>query len=110
MNNDYSYIIHNNGDLSKKDQSLAKELFPVSTAREARKFHRQIPGYKMTPLEALPNLAHMLGVGGIFIKDEAQRLELNSFKVMGGSFAIYRFVKKMLGMEDKELTLSLIHI
>ena len=104
MNNDYSYIIHNNGDLSKKDQSLAKELFPVSTAREARKFHRQIPGYKMTPLEALPNLAHMLGVGGIFIKDEAQRLELNSFKVMGGSFAIYRFVKKMLGMEDKELT------
>ena len=40
MNNDYSYIIHNNGDLSKKDQSLAKELFPVSTAREARKFAR----------------------------------------------------------------------
>ena len=52
MNNDYHYIIHNNGDVSKKDQALAKELFPVSVAREARKFHRQIPGYKMTPLEA----------------------------------------------------------
>ena len=104
MNNDYHYIIHNNGDVSKKDQALAKELFPVSVAREARKFHRQIPGYKMTPLEALPNLAHMIGVGGIYIKDEAQRLELNSFKVMGGSFAIYRFMKKLLGMEDQELS------
>lgn len=104
MNREYKYIIHNDGDLSKKDQSLAKELFPVSMAREARKFHRQIPGYKMTPLAALPNLAQMLNVGGIFIKDEAQRLELNSFKVMGGSFAIYRFMKKLLHMEDQELS------
>ena len=46
----------------------------------------------------------MIGVGGIYIKDEAQRLELNSFKVMGGSFAIYRFMKKLLGMEDQELS------
>ncbi len=104
MINDYEYIIHNNGDLSKKDQTKAKEMFPVTIAREARKFHRQIPGYKMTPLLAMPNLSHMLGVGGIYIKNEAERLELNSFKVMGGSFAIYRFMKKLLGMEDKELT------
>ena len=86
--NDYEYIIHNNGYVSKNDQSLAKKLFTVETAREARHFHRQIPGYHMTPLAALPNLAHMLGIGGIYIKDEAQRLELNSFKVMGGSFAV----------------------
>ena len=58
----------------------------------------------MTPLRALPNLADMLGVGGIYIKDEAQRLELNSFKVMGGSFAVYRFIQKKLNMEDQELS------
>ena len=102
--NDYQYIIHNNGDLSKKNQENAKKMFPVEIAREARKFHRQIPGYKMTPLDAMPNLAHMLGLGGIYIKNEAMRLELNSFKVMGGSFAIYRFMKKFLGMEDQELS------
>ena len=102
--NDYEYIIHNNGDVSKKDQSLAKKLFTVQTAREARQFHRQIPGYHMTPLAALPNLAHMLGIGGIYIKDEAQRLELNSFKVMGGSFAVYNLIRRLLHMEDQDLT------
>lgn len=101
--NDYQYIIHNNGDLSKKNQENARKMFLVEIAREARKFHRQIPGYRMTPLVAMPNLAHMLGLGGIYIKNEAMRLELNSFKVMGGSFAIYRFIKKLLN-EDKELT------
>ncbi|MFC2821505.1 MAG: diaminopropionate ammonia-lyase [Sphaerochaeta sp.] len=103
MTNDYSYIV-NNLESDKKDQSLAKKLFPISVAREARKFHRQIPGYRMTGLEALPNLAQMLGVGGIYVKDEAQRLELNSFKVMGGSFAIYNLIKKLLHKENEELS------
>lgn len=98
---DFKYIIAKD---IEKDQRKARELFPVTVARVARKFHRQIPGYKMTPLEAMPNLAQMLGVGGIYIKDEAQRLELNSFKVMGGSFAIYRFIQKRLGISDKDLT------
>ncbi len=102
--NDYEYIIHNDGDISKKNQDNAKRMFPITIACEARKFHRQIPGYRMTPLVAMPNLAQMLGLGGIYIKNEAMRLELNSFKVMGGSFAIYRFIKKLLNMEDKELS------
>ncbi|MBR1918156.1 MAG: pyridoxal-phosphate dependent enzyme, partial [Spirochaetales bacterium] len=106
MHHDYEYIIHNDGSLEKKDQRLAKELFSIEHARDARKFHRQIPGYRMTPLESLPNLASMLKIGGIYIKDEAQRLTLNSFKVMGGSYAVYRFIKKYLGAEDRDLSFS----
>lgn len=97
---DFDYIVRT----KKKDFTKAEELFNIDCARTARAFHRQIPGYKMTPLRSLPNLAHMLGLGGIYVKDEAQRLELNSFKVMGGSFALYRFIQKKLGMSDKELT------
>ncbi len=97
---DFEYILNKN----EKDQSKAKELFPIEKAREARHFHRQIPGYKVTPLRALPNLAQMLGLGGIYIKDEAERLELNSFKVMGGSFAVYCFLKKKLNMENEDVT------
>jgi len=85
-----------------KNLALSKELFSIEKARSARKFHRQIPGYQMSPLRALPNLARMFGVGGLWIKDEANRLELNSFKVLGGSFALYRFIQSKLGLQDQE--------
>lgn len=40
------------------------------------------------------------------MKDESQRLHLDSFKVLGGSFAIYQFLRKRLGIRDRELTIS----
>ncbi len=104
MNNtkpDISWVV---ADRTEKDVSLSKEMFPISRSREARKFHRQIPGYKMSPLRSLPNLAHLFGVGGIWVKDESCRLELNSFKVLGGSFAIYRFIQERLSLPAERLT------
>ena len=86
-----------------KNLQTAKEMFPVEVSRTSRKFHRQIPGYKMSPLRALPNLAHMFGVGGIWVKDESVRMELNSFKVLGGSFALYRFIQDKLGLDDEHM-------
>ena len=99
-NHDYQYILRT----KEKDFSAADELFNIQQARTARAFHRQMPGYKMTPLRSLPHLAQMLGLGGIYVKDEAQRLQLNSFKVMGGSFAIYRFIQKKLGIPDEKMS------
>ncbi|ORC29891.1 diaminopropionate ammonia-lyase [Marispirochaeta aestuarii] len=86
---------------TSKNTGIAKKMFPLEVSRTARKFHRQIPGYKMSPLRALPNLAQMFGVGGILVKDESLRLELNSFKVLGGSFALYRFIQEKIGIDDK---------
>ncbi|MEA2001837.1 MAG: diaminopropionate ammonia-lyase [Actinomycetota bacterium] len=79
-------------------------VFPAGVFEEARSFHRQIPGYRPSPLRSLPNLASMLSVGGIWVKDESVRLNLNSFKVLGGSFAIYRFIKSKLGLDDESLS------
>ncbi len=86
------------------DKGLSRRRFPMETARAARRFHRQIPGYRMSPLRSLSQLAHMFGVGGIWVKDESVRLELNSFKVLGGSFAIYRFVQERLGLPDEQMS------
>lgn len=88
----------------KKDYSESEKMFPIEIARVARRFHREIPGYRPTPLCSLPNLSNMLGVESIWVKDEAQRLELNSFKVMGGSFAIFRLIQKKLGLSDSEMS------
>lgn len=77
-------------------------LFPPGTPRLTRSFHQQIPGYRISPLKSLPNLAHMLGLGGIWVKDESSRLALSSFKVLGGSYAIYRTLKQMLGLNEHD--------
>ena len=76
-----------------------EELFPREVFEQTRNFHRQIPGYRISPLRNLSNPASMVGVAGIWVKDESQRLSLNSFKVLGGSFAIYRFILDRLGLE-----------
>ena len=78
-------------------------ILPAELLREPRRFHRQIPGFRSSPLKALPALAARLGLGGVWIKDEAVRLDLGSFKVLGGSFAIYRYLRRRLGAEDRDL-------
>jgi diaminopropionate ammonia-lyase len=82
-----------------------QELFPPGVAQAARRFHRQIPGFGTTPLKSLNRLADLLGLGGIWVKDESQRLNLGSFKVLGGSFAIYRYIQDRLKL-DHELDFS----
>lgn len=71
---------------------------------KARKFHRSFPQYKETPLQELKNLAGYLGLKDVFVKDESYRFGLNAFKVLGGSYAIGRFVADKTGMDIDELT------
>ncbi len=89
-------------DIARSD--AVNTVFPAGVFEDARSFHRQIPGYRPSPLRSLPNLASMLSVGGIWVKDESVRLNLNSFKVLGGSFAIYRFIKAELGLDGQDLS------
>ncbi len=81
-------------------------IMPAGVVDEARGFHGQIPGFRSSPLKRLRGLGAMLGVGGVWVKDEAVRLDLGSFKVLGGSFAIYRYLRQRLGAEDRELSFA----
>ena len=87
------------------DAHLA-ELLPAGLPRKIRSFHRQLPGYRMSPLKGLSNLAAKLGLGGIWVKDESARLDLRSFKVLGGSYAIYKLIQKRLRLDDDELSFA----
>ena len=86
--------------------AVVSELIPPEVPRQARRFHRQIPGYRISPLKGLTNLAERLGLGGIWVKDESARLNLRSFKVLGGSYAIYQLIRERLGITDRELSFS----
>ncbi len=60
----------------------------------AREFHAGLPGYAPTPLVERPGLAAGLGVGRVFVKDEATRMGLAAFKVLGGSWAVHQVLMR----------------
>ncbi len=63
---------------------------------EARDEIRRWPGYAPTPLVALDGLAAAARVDKLFYKDEAHRFTLNSFKALGGAYAVLRLLKSRL--------------
>ncbi len=77
-------------------RELPESLSPA-TALGVRAFHRQLPGYKPTPLVRLERLARTWGFADIFVKDESPRFGLKAFKVLGGSYAVARLVCRKLG-------------
>ncbi len=83
----------------------ASGIVPREVVEEVRWFHSQLPGFRETPLRSLTSMAEELGLGGIWVKDEAERCELSSFKVLGGAYAVYRLLKRRLG-EDGPLSFS----
>jgi diaminopropionate ammonia-lyase len=83
---------------------LIKKTFSWEIARQALAFHQQIPNYKMTSLVNLSALAKELKVGGIWVKNEAERLNLNSFKGLGGTFALYRFIQEKLNIPAEKMS------
>lgn len=73
------------------DERYAAALGPGGAARSAD-FFRRHPAYRVTPLTFLPGLAGELGVEAIHVKDESERLDLGSFKALGGMVAVARLV------------------
>ena len=71
-------------------------LMSVNNVKTAKHFHASFPHYATTPLAALSGLSRELGVRGIFVKDESYRFGLNAFKVLGGSYAIARYIANAL--------------
>ena len=61
-------------------------------------FHRRLPGYQPTPLINVPELARILGVAQVLVKDESSRLGLPAFKILGASWAVYRALETRLGL------------
>ncbi len=54
------------------------------------------PDYRPTPLVALPGLARRLGLARLDYKDEGQRFGLESFKALGGAYAVLRVLQDHL--------------
>ena len=79
------------------------DLMSEENVTKANEFHKSFPQYSVTPLQKLSALADYIGVKGIYCKDESYRFGLNAFKVLGGSYAMGRYIAQELGRDISEL-------
>ena len=85
-----------------EDKNLS--VMSLENVAKARAFHQSFPQYSVTPLADLKGMAESLGLGGLFVKDESYRFGLNAFKVLGGSFAMARYIAQKTGKDVSEMT------
>ncbi|MEG2480399.1 MAG: diaminopropionate ammonia-lyase [Clostridia bacterium] len=69
-------------------------VMSTQNVQMAQNFHQSFPQYSVTPLQELNGMAHELEISGFYVKDESYRFGLNAFKVLGGSFAMARYIAK----------------
>ena len=79
-------------------------IMAVKEVKKARAFHESFPQYKVTPLGRLEeSMAEYLGLAKAAVKDESYRFGLNAFKVLGGSYAIAKYIAKETGRDISEM-------
>ena len=101
-------------DLKYKSRQVPKtsdpylSLMSKEEVTKARNFHRTFPQYQETPLRSLKQMASYLGLGTVVVKDESFRYGLNSFKALGGAYAMGRFLAGEVGRDISELSYSVL--
>jgi diaminopropionate ammonia-lyase len=86
-----------------KTSNKSLDIMSPEKVSKAASFHKSFPEYTQTPLAKLDNMAKLLGLKSLYVKDESYRFGLNAFKVLGGSFAIGCYIAKKLGKDISEL-------
>ena len=89
-----------------EDKNLS--IMSVVEVKKARAFHESIPQYQVTPLADLKNMAEYLGLAKACVKDESCRFGLNAFKVLGGSYAIARYIAKETKRDISQMPYSVL--
>ncbi|WP_099355094.1 diaminopropionate ammonia-lyase [Fredinandcohnia onubensis] len=94
-----------NDNTRKTDSEKASAAFMNrEVVEKVRNFHKSFPEYKVTPLHSLAELSKQFGVRNIWVKDESYRFGLNAFKVLGGSYAVGKYLAERLNVDISELS------
>lgn len=96
MGNYLDYIKNHRARDSSADKA-STDFVSQDVAKRVRSIYSSMPEYYRTPLVSLEKLSEKIGVGKILVKDESYRFGLNSFKSLGGIYAIYKTLEEMAG-------------
>lgn len=93
--------------MKRTDGPMASvEFLSKQEIGKVRNFHKSFSEYQETPLRSLDTLAGVLGVAGVYVKDESYRFGLNAFKVLGSSYAVGNYLAKKLGKDISEVSFA----
>ena len=95
-----SYLTNVRNNKVKSDVNYMSE----DAINGVRNFHKSFDEYSITPLHKLENLSNHLGIKNIFLKDESYRFGLNAFKVLGGSYAMGKYLADRLGIDIEDIS------
>ncbi len=74
---------------------LKESISPlINDFNSSIKYHKNLPGYKPSPLYNLKNLASELCLGKILCKNEAERFGVPAIKMLGASWAMHKILYK----------------
>lgn len=91
-------------NLQRKSPGSKYPEFSLNETLSAFSFHRSMPSYEKTPLHQMKGLADYLGIESLWIKDESRRFRLNSFKALGASYALGKWLMKKTGQSSDQPT------
>lgn len=97
------YIVNENARKIEYEKA-STSFMNHEVVQRVRELHKSFPQYKVTPLHHLRDLANHFGVKNIWLKDESYRFGLNAFKVLGGSYAVGKYLAEKLNVDISELS------
>ena len=90
---------HNQNKTYKPYTEELRSVLNLTNTREAFDEIVSWKGYKVTPLLSLGDIASKINVKKIYYKDESSRFGLGSFKALGGTYGVLKFLHDMLKEE-----------
>ena len=74
------------------------DLFTPKVAANVIRYSKTLKEYKQTPLVDLKNMASLMGVKKVFVKDESYRMGLKAFKSIGVVYGVSKVISQKLGV------------
>ncbi|KAH8817195.1 tryptophan synthase beta subunit-like PLP-dependent enzyme [Xylogone sp. PMI_703] len=75
-----------------KNTANLPAFVPSDAPGAANQFHRSLPGYSVTKLVSLTQVADEIGVKAVYLKEESERYGLPSFKILGASWGTIKAI------------------
>ena len=103
-------LIQHFKNANKNKNSYPEELKSILNIEDCKSAYNEIKtwdNYLPTPLLSLKNIANEIGVKNIYYKNESYRFGLGSFKALGGTYGVLKFIYNRLKQEiGKKVTIN----